>query len=342
MPHVELHIRECMLYEFDLKHSAAEATRNICVAYGEDALTLRTCQYWFARFRSGQKDLSDEPHTGRPIEFDQEALRTLIEDDPRQSTKELAGKFSCSKATIDHHLHAIGKTYKHGVWVPHEMTPQCKFQRSSICASLLSRQDSDPFLDRIVTGDEKWVLYVNQENKNQWLSPGQKPKPVPKPDLHPEKVLLSIWWNLRGIVYWELLESGATVTAEVYCKQLERVQEALIKKHPALVNRKKVVLLHDNARPHVAKVTQKKIQELGWEVLPHPAYSPDLAPTDYHLFRSMQHHLAGKHYKKEKEVETILEEYFHSKSEKFYSDGIRSLPKRWQEVVDNNGDYIVE
>jgi histone-lysine N-methyltransferase SETMAR len=235
----KLHFRHCMLYEFDLKHNAAEAAHNICFAYGKGALTDRTCRFWFAKFRKKQRDLSDEPHTGRPIELDEEALRAVIEDDPRQSTRELATKFNCSNFTIDLHLHAIGKTNKHGVWVPHELTPQCKFQRSAICASLLSRQDSEPFLDRIVTGDEKWVLYVNQENKNQWLSPGQKPKPVPKLELHPEKVLLSIWWNLKGIVYWELLESGATVTAEVYCEQLQRVQEALIKKHPALVNRKK-------------------------------------------------------------------------------------------------------
>jgi histone-lysine N-methyltransferase SETMAR len=225
-----------MLYEFDLKHKAAEATRNICIAYGEDALTIRACQLWFARFRSGQRDLSDEPHTGRSIEFDQEALRTLIEDDPRQSTRELAKKFNCSNSTIDHHLHAIGKINKHGVWVPHEMSAQCKSQRSAICASLLSRHDTEPFLERIVTGDEKWVLYVNQENKNQWLSPGQKPVPAPKSDLHPEKVLLSIWRNSTGIVYWKLLECGAAVTAEVYCKQLQHLQEALIKKHPALVN----------------------------------------------------------------------------------------------------------
>ena len=128
MPHVEPHFRECMLYEFDLKHNAAEATRNICTAYGEDALTLRTCQLWFARFRSGQRDLSDEPHTGRPIEFDQEALRALIEDDPRQSTRVLTTKFNCSNTTIDHHLHAIGKTNKHGVWVSHEMSTQCCFR----------------------------------------------------------------------------------------------------------------------------------------------------------------------------------------------------------------------
>jgi hypothetical protein len=87
MPHVESHFQECMLYELDLKHNAVNATSNICAAYGENVLTLCTCQLWFARFRSGQKKPSDESHARWPIEFDQEALRAVIEDDPRQSTR---------------------------------------------------------------------------------------------------------------------------------------------------------------------------------------------------------------------------------------------------------------
>src|SRR3954469_23682395 len=45
-------------------------------------------------------------------------------------------------------------------------------------------------------------------------------------------------------------------------------------------------LQHDNARPHTVKMTKEKLQALGWEVLPHPPYSPDLAPSDFHLFRN--------------------------------------------------------
>ena len=96
------------------------------------------------------------------------------------------------------------------------------------------------------------------------------------------------------MIHFELLKPGQTVTSELYCHQLDRLCASLTIKHPALVNRKGVLLHHDNARPHASKVTQQKIKQLGWEVLPHPAYSPDIAPSDFHLFRSMQHYLEGK------------------------------------------------
>ena len=97
--------------------------------------------------------------------------------------------------------------------------------------------------------------------------------------------MLSIWWNVKGVVHYELLEPGKTITADMYCQQLDRLKQALKQKHPALVNRKGVILHHDNARPHTARLTQNKLHSLGWEVLPHPPYSPDLAPSDFHLLR---------------------------------------------------------
>ncbi|GFW28594.1 histone-lysine N-methyltransferase SETMAR [Trichonephila clavipes] len=84
----------------------------------------------------------------------------------------------------------------------------------------------------------------------------------------------------------EMLKPNLTITADRYVQQLQRVQEKLHEKRPALVNRKNVILLHDNTRPHTAKVTQEKIFELGWSVLPHPPYSPCFSPTDYHLLFS--------------------------------------------------------
>jgi histone-lysine N-methyltransferase SETMAR len=109
-------------------------------------------------------------------------------------------------------------------------------QRVTIASSLLSRNTREPFLDRIVTGDEKWVLYVNVKRRKQWLSRGQTPLPTAKPGLHPQKIMLCIWWDVRGVVYWELLDPNQTVTAEVYCTQLDRLNENLKKNRPSLVN----------------------------------------------------------------------------------------------------------
>ncbi|KAF2349123.1 hypothetical protein FHG87_020122 [Trinorchestia longiramus] len=61
----------------------------------------------------------------------------------------------------------------------------------------------------------------------------------------------------------------------------------LSEKRPALVNRRGPVLLHDNARAHVARMTVQKLTELGYEALPHPPYSPDLSSTDHHLFKHL-------------------------------------------------------
>ena len=115
------------------------------------------------------------------------------------------------------------------------------------------------------------------------------------------------------------------MNGEVYAQQLQRVQEKLLEKRPVLVNRKKVILLHDNARPHTAKVTQEKIIELGWSVLPHPPYSPDLAPTDYHLFCSLQNFLNGKTFISEQGVNEAVLHFFQSKPVKFYEEGIDKL-----------------
>lgn len=94
------------------------------------------------------------------------------------------------------------------------------------------------------------------------------------------------------------------------------------------------------ARPHASKVTQQKIKQLGWELLPHPAYSPDIAPSDYHLFRSMTHYLHDKKFNSDDDVKNAMVEFFDSKSEDFYGDGIRSLVGRWQKVIDADGNYF--
>jgi histone-lysine N-methyltransferase SETMAR len=123
---------------------------------------------------------------------------------------------------------------------------------------------------------------------------------------------------------------------------LDRVNECLKEKRPHLVNRKGVVFHQDNARPHVSEMTQQKIKELNLEISDHPPYSPDLAPSDYHLFRSLQNHLNNKKFERFEEVNDAIIAYFESKPRSFYKAGTEKLATRWETVIASNGNYIID
>ena len=129
--------------------------------------------------------------------------------------------------------------------------------------------------------------------------------------------MLCIWCNNDGVLYYELFfPQGATITADIYCQQLRRLADAIQEKRPTRL--REVMLLHDNARPHSANVTKITIQGLGWEVIPHPPYSPDLAPSDFHLFRSLSNNLQETSFPDENVLRTWLDDLFNSEQRDFY------------------------
>ena len=82
--------------------------------------------------------------------------------------------------------------------------------------------------------------------------------------------------------------------------------------------------------------------QLGWDVLPHPPYSPDLAPSDFHLFRSLQNFLNGKKFDSMEACKNYLDQFIAQKDAIFWKNGIHKIPYRWQKVIEQNGKYIIE
>lgn len=140
--------------------------------------------------------------------------------------------------------------------------------------------------------------------------------------------MLSVWWDCKGIVYFELLPRNQTIDSNVYCRQLSKLNEEIKKKRPELANRKRIMFHHDNDRPQISLITRQKLMELNWELMPHPNYSPDLAPSDYHLFRSLQNHLNGKTFDSDPAIKNELDQFFASKNQSFFERGIFQLPER--------------
>ena len=333
-------IRLLYLYEFKLGSSAAEAHRNITRAFSQVTVTIRTVQLWFKRFRSGVTSLEEKKGRGRKSELDHDQLKEVIEANPRTTAREVSLQLEVSHTTVLNHLRAIGTIKKLDKWVPHQLSEKQQIRRFEVASSLLLRNKKEPFLDRILTCDEKWILYDNTRRCGQWLDYDEHPKHYPKPDLHPKKVMVTVWWTAMGVIHYSFLESGESITAESYSRELAICHKKLQEKCPSLVNRKGVILLHDNARPHIGKVTQKKLSDLDIEVLPHPPYSPDLSPTDYHIFKHLNNYLRDEKFADQRAVENAFANFINGQNSQFYRVGIEKLVERWQKCVDAEGNYF--
>lgn len=337
----KVYLRGILLHYFIQKKSAAEAHRILVETYGDNALSDTTCRDWFRRFKNNDFDLEDKERSGAPKKFEDEKLEELLDQDRRQTLAELGKTLQVDESTVSKRLKALGMIQKQGHWVPYELKPRDVERRFLTCELLLQRQKRKGFLHRIVTGDEKWIHYDNPKRRRSWGKPGHASTSSAKPNIHGSKLLLCIWWDQQGVIYYELLKPNETITGERYRLQLMRLSRALTEKRPLYEQRHdKLILLHDNARPHVAKPVKTYLETLQWEVLPHPPYSPDIAPSDFHLFRSMAHGLADQRFHSYEEAKEWIDSWIASKDMSFFRRGIQILPERWEKVVASDGQYF--
>ena len=111
--------------------------------------------------------------------------------------------------------------------------------------------------------------------------------------------------------------------------------------HPGMCNSSSVqwktifLLQHDNARP---RTSLKTVEHIGWTVVPHPQYSPELAPSDFHLFGPMKDGLRGQHFPRYDAVVRTVKQWATSACADIYERGLQALAHRWQKCVNNCGD----
>ena len=165
-------------------------------------------------------------------------------------------------------------------------------------------QEGNDFLNRIVTGDETWVYHDTPETKRQSMQWKHTTLPVVtkfKKTLTQKKLMTSIFWDRKGVLLIDYMKPGTTINSDRYRETLTKLRKAIKTKRVGLLTAS-VVLLHENARPHSAGETCDLITKFGWDCLPHPPYSPNLAPSDYHLFPALKLHLGASHFNTNEEL----------------------------------------
>ena len=137
-----------------------------------------------------------------------------------------------TQAAISKRLKAAEYMQKQGNKVPHELKPRDVERQFCMSEMLLERHKKKSFLNRIVTGDEKWIHYDNPKRKKSCVKPSQPAK-------YPWREGNALYVAQKGVLYYELLKPYETITGERYRTQLIRLKRAIAEKRPQYATRQR-------------------------------------------------------------------------------------------------------
>ena len=260
-------------------------------------------------------------------------VRDLEYSDRRIQMEEIAQASGISHGSVSAILHdRLGMRKLTVRWVPESLSDEQMATRASVCSSLLKRfRSKDDFLLRLVTVDETWVHYYEPENKahsRQWVGPGSpRPKKV-KTQPSAGEVMATLFWDAKGVIMLDVLPKRSTITGVYYANLLDQLRTAIREKRRGKLF-KGVLLQQDNARVPTCKVAIDVVERNGYKLIPHPAYSPDLAPSNFFLFPNLKKDIRGLHFQSDEEVVAAVEEWANGKDPDFFSSGLMVLEHRW-------------
>ena len=174
---------------------------------------------------------------------------------------------------------------------------------------------------------------------HQWVGPGSpRPKKF-KTQPSAGKVMATVFWDAQGIIMLDFLAKKSTITGAYYANLFDQLRTAIREKHREKLS-KGILLQQDNVRVHTCKIAMDAVERNGYELIPHPAYSPDLAPSDYFLFPNLKKDIRGRHFRSKEEVVAAVEECVGDKDPGFFSSGQMALEHRWSMCIILEGNYI--
>lgn len=329
--------------------SGAEIQRQLADVFGVQAMSRSTVFRWLDLLKTGRDSLEDDPRQGRPSTAVSDksvaAVKNVLEDDRRATVRDIAEEVGISAERVHYVLHEeLHMTKVCARWVPRLLGAEQKAERVQKCEMLkLTLEDyGDNFWRRLVTADETWIPYYNPETKEQskqWICAGETPPIKARTVPSIGKVMITVFWDAQGIVFIDYLPKGETINAARYVSSLNNLHNILSKKRPGKL-RQRILLQHDNARPHTARATLTALRDKNWEILPHPPYSPDLAPSDYHLFGPLKKALRGRKFNNIEEVKHAIKSWIRETPESWFAEGLFKLPERWDKCIAEDGSYF--
>ncbi|UYV77682.1 hypothetical protein LAZ67_15001917 [Cordylochernes scorpioides] len=309
--------RTCIKFCVKNEIKCADAFRMLTVAYGEATLDRSNVYRWYKMFSEGREDVNDEERTGRlstsTTDEKINEVEKMILANRRITVREVAEDLNISIGSCHSiFINDLGMRRVAAKFVPKLLNCDQKKHRMKIANEMLdSVRDDSNLLQRVITGDEAWVYGYDVETKaqsSQWKLP-HEPRPKKARQVRSNvKVLLTVFFDCRGVVHHEFLPQGRTVNKEYYLQVMRNLREAIRQKRPDLWKNKNWLLHHDNAPAHTSLLVRDFLAKNNTLMMPQPPYSPDLAPCDFFLFPKLKRPMKGRRYATLDEIKTASKE----------------------------------
>jgi histone-lysine N-methyltransferase SETMAR len=182
-------------------------------------------------------------------------------------------------------------------------------------------EHGEAFLSRTVTGDVTLVFHYTPISKTEAMTWKHTHSPVKKKfktAQPPGKAMATVFWDVHGLLLVDITPPGSTINTPVYQETLKRLKEAIRGKRPVLLTKGLGVSLHDNARHYSAAATVNLLNSWRWEILPHPSYSPDLAPSDFPLIPKMKKRLTDQRFHSNEDVQNEVKKWLRAQDAFFF------------------------
>ena len=335
-------------------HTASDILFYLVNVYGIDFISQRRVQDIVKEFKSGER-LSHKRKEGSgrrstsTTEENIQAVRRLVENDISMNCKQIeeqVGIGFAEQVGIAEQVNRIlvDKLKKKCVkakWVPHMLTEANKERRVVVgrqVLNVLNRRISK----RLVVTDEKWIYHRNNPSsahQHFWVdSAGDRPR-QPKQTISSAKSLVMMATNFHGESFFELLQEGETVDSGRYIVFLRNMVNHFRSLHEPVMP-ENMLLMHDNARPHVAHAVTEFINQQNITVIPQPAYSPDFNLLDRFVFRNYEVFRLGENFASRAEILDSITEYTDTFSMRQFLKQLESLKSDITSIIELNGNYL--
>jgi histone-lysine N-methyltransferase SETMAR len=225
--------------------------------------------------------------------------------------------------------------------VPKNLSDEQKDIRVLVSWEILDHVKSEPnFLQGVITGDETWIFEYDPTTKRQsseWHT-SESPRPK-KAQMSKSRVksMLIIFFDSKGIVHKEFVPPGQTVNRTFYLQVLKRLRNRVRRVRAEIAD--KLFLHHDNAPSHTSFAVREFLSQNKITTLPHPSYSPDLAPCDFILFPKFKTHLKGHHFGTAENDQAAATRALNNSSEDLFHC-YDEWQQRWNCCIRSQGAYF--